>query len=178
MKKRNSIICFILSIVLIAGLCFVTIFGIDKDGRGSAANIIQGLDLQGGVSITFEVADEDFSQEDFEDTVRKMEKRAYELSDEASIYTEGSNRITVEIPGQDDAQAVLDKLGKPGSLQFITNFGDEENQKVWLEGDDIADAQPLTTKDQQTNAVQYMVELKFNDDAAETFSNVTKEFTG
>lgn len=178
MKKRNSIICFILSIVLIAGLCFVTIFGIDKDGRGSAANIIQGLDLQGGVSITFEVADEDFSQEDFEDTVRKMEKRAYELSDEASIYTEGSNRITVEIPGQDDAQAVLDKLGKPGSLQFITNFGDEENQKVWLEGDDIADAQPLTTKDQQTNAVQYMVELKFNDDAAETFSSVTKEFTG
>ena len=81
MTKRNSLICFILSIILIAGTVFVAMFGIDKNGRGSAKNITQGLDLQGGVSITFEVAEEEFSKEDFEDTYRKMEKRAYELSD-------------------------------------------------------------------------------------------------
>ena len=178
MKKRNSIICFILSLVLIAGLCFVTLFGVDKGGRGSAANIIQGLDLQGGVSITFEVVETEFSEEDFKDTVTKMEKRAYELSDEASVYTEGDNRITVEIPGQDDAQAVLDKLGKPGSLQFVTNLGDADNEKVWLEGDDVADAQPATTKDDNTNAVEYVVALEFNSEASQIFEQVTDEFKG
>lgn len=179
MNKKKSIICFILSIIIIAGLCFVALFGIDEDGKGSVGNIIQGLDLQGGVSITFEVADEEFSKEDFDDTFRKMEKRAYELSDEASIYTEGDNRITVEIPGSDDAQAVLDKLGKPGDLQFITNYKDEENEKVWLEGEDIADAQPQAIKDDQTGAVQYVVALTFNEgEASDTFAEVTGKFKG
>lgn len=179
MNKKKSIICFILSIIMIAGLCFVALFGIDEDGKGSVGNIIQGLDLQGGVSITFEVADEEFSKEDFDDTFRKMEKRAYELSDEASIYTEGDNRITVEIPGSDDAQAVLDKLGKPGDLQFITNYKDEENEKVWLEGEDIADAQPQAIKDDQTGAVQYVVALTFNEgEASDTFAEVTGKFKG
>lgn len=178
MTKRNSLICFILSIVLIAGLIFASIFGVDKSGKGSAKNITQGLDLQGGVSITFEVAVEEFSKEDFEDTYRKMERRAYELSDEASIYKEGDNRITVEIPGSDNAQAVLDKLGKPGSLQFITDFGNEEKEKVWFQGEDIVDAQPVNTKDENTGAIEYLVSLDFTEEAGERFAEVTGNNVG
>ncbi len=178
MNKRKSIICFIISIILIAGMCFVAAFGIGEDGQGKAANIIQGLDLKGGVSITFEVVDEEFSSEDFEDTFLKMEKRAYELSDEASVYKEGNNRITVEIPGQDDIQAVKEKLGKPGSLQFITNFGDEEKEKIWLEGDDVADAQPVTTQHETTGALQYLVALDFTEEGAKIFEQATGEFLG
>lgn len=178
MTKRNSLICFILSIVLIAGLCFVSMFGIDKSGKGSAKNITQGLDLQGGVSITFEVAQEEFSKEDFEDTYRKMERRAYELSDEASIYKEGNNRITVEIPGSDDAQAVLDKLGKPGTLQFVTDFGNKEKEKVWFQGEDIKDAQPAYNKDENTGAIQYMVALEFTEEAGTKFAEVTGNNVG
>ena len=85
MNKKKSLICFILSIILIAGMCFVAVFGVGAEGKGKAANIIQGLDLKGGVSITFEVKEKEFSAEDFEDTFLKMEKRAYELSDEASV---------------------------------------------------------------------------------------------
>lgn len=178
MTKRNSLICFILSIVLIAGLCFVSMFGIDKSGKGSAKNITQGLDLQGGVSITFEVAQEEFSKEDFEDTYRKMERRAYELSDEASIYKEGNNRITVEIPGSDNAQAVLDKLGKPGTLQFVTDFGNKEKEKVWFQGEDIKDAQPAYKKDENTGAIQYMVALEFTEEAGTKFAEVTGNNVG
>lgn len=178
MTKRNSLICFILSIVLIAGLVYVTMFGIDKSGKGSAKNITQGLDLQGGVSITFEVAEEEFSKEDFEDTYRKMEKRAYELSDEASIYKEGENRITVEIPGSDDAQAVLDKLGKPGSLQFITDYGNADKEKVWFEGSDIKNAKAVYTKDDMTGAIEYMVALEFTEEAGERFAEVTGNNVG
>lgn len=178
MTKRNSLICFILSIVLIAGLVYVTMFGIDKSGKGSAKNITQGLDLQGGVSITFEVAEEEFSKEDFEDTYRKMEKRAYELSDEASIYKEGENRITVEIPGSDDAQAVLDKLGKPGSLQFITDYGNADKEKVWFEGSDIKNTKAVYTKDDMTGAIEYMVALEFTEEAGERFAEVTGNNVG
>lgn len=178
MTKRNSLICFILSIVLIVGLVYVTMFGIDKSGKGSAKNITQGLDLQGGVSITFEVAEEEFSKEDFEDTYRKMEKRAYELSDEASIYKEGENRITVEIPGSDDAQAVLDKLGKPGSLQFITDYGNADKEKVWFEGSDIQNAKAVYTKDDMTGAIEYMVALEFTEEAGERFAEVTGNNVG
>lgn len=178
MNKNKSLICFILSIVLIAGMCFVVVFGIGADGKGKAANITQGLDLKGGVSITFEVVEKEFSAEDFEDTFLKMEKRAYELSDEASVYKEGENRITVEIPGQDNIQAVKEKLGKPGSLQFITNYGDEEKEKIWLEGDDVADAQPVTTQHETTGALQYLVALEFTSEGAKIFEQATGEFLG
>ncbi|MBQ6815089.1 MAG: protein translocase subunit SecD [Lachnospiraceae bacterium] len=175
MNKKKSIICFVLSIVFIAGLVYATMFGLDETGMGSAKNITQGLDLKGGVSITFEVVEEEFSSEDFNDTVLKMEKRAYELSDEASIYTEGDNRITVEIPGQDDAQAVLDKLGKPGTLQFITEL-DTEKEKVWLEGDDVDDAQAQALQDQNSGAIEYVVSLDFTEEGGKIFAEATKEY--
>ncbi len=178
MNKKKSIICFILSIILIGGLCYIAAFGINSEGRGKAANIIQGLDLKGGVSITFEVVEDEFTEEDFEDTFKKMEKRAYELSDEATVYKEGDDRITIEIPGQDDIQAVKDKLAKPGTLQFITNYGVEGKEKVWLEGDDVADAQPVTTKNENTGRIQYLVSLDFTDDGATVFEEVTGQFVG
>ncbi len=175
MNKKKSIIYFVLSIVAIAAMCYVVVFGIGAGKQGSAGNIVQGLDLQGGVSITFEVVDEEFTEEDFQDTYLKMEKRAYELSDEAVVYTEGENRITVEIPGQDDAQAVLEELGKPGSLQFVTDY-DTEDAKVWLEGSDIANAKGQTTQDQTTGALEYIVALTFTDEGADIFADVTSKY--
>ena len=35
-----------------------------------------------------------------------------------SVYQEGSDRINIEIPGVSDANAILEELGKPGSLEF------------------------------------------------------------
>ena len=178
MNKKKSLICFIISIVLIAGMCFVSAFGLDADGTGKASNIIQGLDLKGGVSITFEVVDEEFSTEDFEDTFRKLEKRAYARSTEAAVYKEGHNRITVEIPGVDNIQEVKEDLCKQGILQFVTDYGVEEKQKVWLEGKDIADAQPITTQNKTTGALEYLVSLKFTSEGAKVFEEVTGEFLG
>ena len=178
MNKKKSIICFILSIILIAGLCFVAVFGIGADGKGKAANITQGLDLKGGVSVTFGIVDEEFSTEDFDDTFNKMKQRAFNIDSEASVYTEDGNKITIEIPGQDDIQAVKERLAKPGKLQFITDYGVEGSEKVWLEGSDVEDAEAITTKNETTNAVEYLVSLKFTDEAADIFEEVTGEFLG
>jgi SecD/SecF fusion protein len=163
MKKSKSIVALLLVLILTAGVGYTVLFGIGD--RGKAEYIKRGLDLQGGVSITYEVADDDFSDEDFSDTKRKMELRAYDFSEEAEVYQEGDNRITVDIPGEDDAEAVLADLGKPGALQFITYTGeeddpdteDDESIKVWLDGSDIKDAQPSTSTDKTTSTTEYVV---------------------
>ena len=49
-----------------------------------------------------------------------MELRVQQFSTEAQAYIEGEKRITVEIPGENDAEKVLKELGKPGSLYICT----------------------------------------------------------
>ena len=79
-----------------------------------------GLDLAGGVSITYQVVGEgDPSAEDMADTIYKLQRRVESYSNESQVYQEGSDRINIEIPGVSDANAILDELGKPGSLMFL-----------------------------------------------------------
>lgn len=175
--KRKSILLFILGLVLTAALVLVNVFGVTIGGKekGSARNIILGLDLKGGVSITYQAKGE-FTTEDFNDTIRKLRLRAQEFSSEADVYQEGDDRITVDIPGQDNAEEVLEKLGKPGSLTFVTNFG-TDSAKTWITGADIKTAQPATVQG-STGATEYVVAFELNDSAAATFAEVTSNNIG
>ncbi len=181
MNKNKSIVSLLLVLVLIALTGYTLLFGIGD--RGKAKYIKLGLDLQGGVSITYQVKESEFSEEAFSDTKRKMELRAYDFSNDAEIYQEGDNRITVDIPGETNAESVLDDLGKPGSLQLITYTEEEddpdteENEaiKVWVEGTDISDAQPAARTSQDTGATEYVVELTMTPEGAEKFKEATTE---
>lgn len=120
MKKSKAFIILLVFLALLAGITFVDIKGIDGQGKISAKDITLGLDLAGGVSITYEVdGEEDPSQTDMNDTIEKLKLRVYSYSNEALVYQEGPRRINVEIPGVTDAEAVLAELGKPGTLYFI-----------------------------------------------------------
>ena len=44
------------------------------------------------------------------DTVYKLQKRVETYSTEAEVYQVGDNRISVEIPGVSDANAILEDL--------------------------------------------------------------------
>ena len=117
-KKKGWLSLFVIVIAIVAGI-YVCLFGVDENKSGSASAIKQGLDLAGGVSITYEVVgDEEPSPEDMADTLYKLQKRVEVYSTEALVYQEGSNRINIEIPGVTDADKILSELGKPGSLQF------------------------------------------------------------
>ena len=121
MDKKRGIIFFVLSLAVMVFAGYVIMFGIGD--RGKAEYITQGLDLKGGVSITYQVAKEDRAKLDsssLEATRGKLEKRVHNFSTEATAYKQGDDRITVDIPGAYDAQKVLDELGKPGSLYFCT----------------------------------------------------------
>ena len=131
-----------------------------------------GLDLSGGVSITYQVVDENPSAEDMSDTIYKLQKRVDSYSTEASVYQVGDDRITVEIPGVQDANEILEDLGNPGSLEFQMPDG-----SVFMTGDMVADAQAATQTDTYGNK-EYVVALKLTDEGAKIFGEVTSENIG
>ena len=125
--KQSKAITWLVVIAMIAGLLgFTVLKGFGPTGTGAAKNIILGLDLEGGVSITYKVVGK-ASAEDVDDTVYKLQKRVENYSTEASVYKEGTNRISIEIPGVNDADTILNDLGKPGSLYFISQKDSEGN---------------------------------------------------
>ena len=174
MKKSRAVVTLLVTIAITAILLFTSAVGWGADGAGSAKDIKLGLDLAGGVSITYQaVGDEAPSVEDMADTVYKLQKRVEGYSTEAEVYQEGSDRINIEIPGVSDANAILAELGKPGSLQFTTSDG-----TVVLEGTDVADAQAGSTSDEMTQARKYIVELTLTDDGAKKFAEATQANLG
>lgn len=128
MKKSNAIITLLVFLAVLAGVTFIDVKGIDGNGKVAASDITLGLDLAGGVSITYEVVgDEEPSATDLADTKRKLEERVYNYSNEAQVYLEGKDRINVEIPGVTDANAILEELGNPGTLYFLAQKGSDGN---------------------------------------------------
>ena len=169
MKKSKAIIVLLVMVLLLGGLSYTAVEGIGTEKAGSASGIKLGLDLAGGVSITYQVmGDEKPSDEDMSDTIYKLQKRVENYSTEAQVYQEGEDRINIEIPGVSDANAILDELGKPGSLQFVDSAGNEV-----LTGTDIADAQAKTQQDNMGNS-QFVVALTMTPEGTEKFAAATK----
>ena len=78
MKGHNklwSIVGFVLVVLAILAGTYVSVIGVGAKHQGSAKNIKLGLDLAGGVSITYEVNESNPSAEDMRDTVYKLQQR-------------------------------------------------------------------------------------------------------
>lgn len=169
MNRKKGIITLAAAVLALIGFTYVAVFGLDAGKTGSAANIKQGLDLAGGVSITYEVVGEGTpSSEDMSDTIFKLQKRVENYSTEAQVYQEGSDRINIEIPGVSDANAVLEELGKPGSLVFLDKDGNEV-----LSGTDVADAQAGYQQNSMGNQ-EAVVSLTMTAEGTKKFAEATK----
>lgn len=128
MKKSRAIVILLVLVLLLGGFGYTAAVGIGSSNSGSASDIKLGLDLAGGVSITYKVVgDEKPNSEDMADTIYKLQKRVETYSTESVVYKEGDDRINIEIPGVSDANAILEELGKPGSLYFISETDSEGN---------------------------------------------------
>ena len=137
----------------------------------SMGQIKLGLDLAGGVSITYQAVEENPSDGDMNDTIYKLQKRVQTVSTEAEVYREGKNRINIDIPGVSNANAILEQLGKPGSLSFVG-----PDNTVILTGDMVEAAQAASTVDQNTGQRKYLVELSFKDEGKKAFADATAKF--
>ena len=201
MKKSRGILSLIMAAALIVLLGFTTLVGFGKGHTGAMKNIKLGLDLAGGVSITYQVKDDNPTDEEMSDTIYKLQKRVEQYSTEASVYQEGNDRINIEIPGVTDANKILDELGQPGSLYFIAQTGSdgsanysqvnstgdaskdyqlnktiEELQSdgsIVLSGNDVKSAQAATTENQLTKKKENVVSLTFTKDGTTKFADAT-----
>lgn len=130
-NKKRGVLSLVLTFVLLVATGLVAVLGIGSDKIGSMSDIKLGLDLAGGVSITYEAVAEEFDTQKMDDTFYKMQLRAQEFNSEAAVYMEGDRRINVDIPNVTDANEVLEKLGDAGSIYFI--YGQAAGGKANIE---------------------------------------------
>ena len=205
MKKKQSIAWLAVLLVILVGLGYYAFTIITGTLAGNGNSIKLGLDLDGGVSITYEVVGDTPTAEELNDTVTKLQQRiendlgAESSTTEANVYPVGDDRITVEIPGVSDANDILEKLGQPGALYFIkqtddsgnTNYsydsttGDytlnydlatlQENGSVVLSGSDIQSASAAYQTNQTSGAQSPVVEISLSSAGTEAFATATTE---
>ena len=203
MKKSRAVISLLLVAAISGLMAYTVLIGFGKGHRGSYHNIKKGLDLAGGASITYQaVGEEPPSQEDLNDTKYKLQRRVDQYSTEAQVYTEGTDRLNIEIPGISgvaETNQILEDLGRPGSLYFIRQTDDAGNQNYQLgvtedggveyvltkELDQIiADGDAVVTGTQVTDAKagyqqddmgnkEIVVSLTFDDTGREAFAQAT-----
>ncbi len=167
-SRGNNTVKGLISLVavfLVIGLVgYMALFGTNSVGSGSISDIKLGLDLAGGVSITYRAVDDNPSQEAMDDAIHKLQMRVDGYSTEAQVYQQGSNSICVDIPGVSNANEILEELGEPGSLEFIDPDGN-----VILTGEDVAEAKAGMVEE------KYIVTLAFTEEGASIFAAETKE---
>ena len=168
MKKKQSLATLIILAVITVLLGITATVGWGEHHTGSMRNIRTGLDLSGGVSITYQATEAAPSQSDMDDTIYKLQQRVASYSTEANVYQQGLNRINIEIPGVSDANEILEDLGKPGSLSFTDADGN-----VVLEGTDVAGAEGMAYQNSTTGQHQYIVELSLTPAGADKFAEAT-----
>ena len=163
-KERKSILSLMLLILAVIGFGYLTYVSLPK--------IKLGLDLAGGVSITYKAKEANPSDTDMDDTVYKLQQRVEGYSTEAEVYREGNDRINIDIPGVSDANKILEELGKPGSLVFI----DYESGQQVITGDQVKGAEAVTSK--ENSKTVYYVKLTLTDDGAKAFAEATTRLVG
>lgn len=183
MKKAKGIAIrnIILFLLVCAGAVYMAMYGVDKEQVGKVSDIPLGLDLNGGLSVTYQITDSKPSSDEIDATIDKLQRRVDDYNTEGEVYKEGDDRITVEIPKPTnsenfDARKILDDLGQPGQLEFL----DETNYSLWVSGEayeyvmngaDIKNA--VASTDNSGTVKSYEVQLQLTDEGAKKFAVAT-----
>ncbi len=203
MKKNRGIAILIVLLLIIGALGAYSGLILSSTGAGKDRNIKLGLDLAGGVSITYEAVGETPTSEQMDDTIYKLQKRiendlgAESTTTEANVYQVGDDRITVEIPGVTDANAILEELGTPGALYFIKQTDADGNENysisnetggyvlnkelseleadgsIVLTGSEVESAEAAYQSDQTTKNQEPIVQINLNEQGTQAFADAT-----
>ncbi|MDE6434094.1 MAG: protein translocase subunit SecD [Lachnospiraceae bacterium] len=179
--KRDSVLTIIIFILALALGTYTTIAGLGKHHIGKAENIVLGLDLAGGVSITYEIEEKDATDQEIADTRTRLQQRADVYSTDSNVYMAGSDRISIEIPGVSDAAKILEELGKPGALEFLDSenyekFAAGEEYEACVTGSDVKNA--AAAIDTSGTIKENVVQLAFNDEGTKKFADATTANVG
>ena len=161
-KNRVKLLVSVLAII-IAFAVFI---------KPLASTVKQGLDLQGGTHVVLQAQPTEEAKVD-DDAINRsiqiIERRVNELGlTEPVIQRQGKDKIIVELPGVKDPEKAIAMLGKTAMLEFKDMDGN-----TGLTGKDLQDSK--ASADQSGNPV---VTLKFNEDGAKKFADMTARNVG
>ena len=180
MKGKKSVF-FIVFILIIAYACS-TVFGVRNQYGDLTTVYIKGLkdirlgiDIQGGVDVTFGPAEDiDATTQQLEAVEEVMKARLVSLGiNDYEVYVDDANdKVIVRFPwqsGEDnfDPAAAVNELGQMSELTF--RYGSDITGDVILTGSSVDTATP--GYDQQND--QWVVQLKLNDSGKDAFATAT-----
>ncbi len=160
-QKVATLVATILVVVIAAGILFPIY----------ADHAVLGLDLQGGVMVRLE-APEGTEKTEMEAAQSVIENRINALGvSEPEVRLEGTNRISVELPGVDDAEEAVRVIGTTAKLQFVRY----DTGEVILEGSDLQKATAYMNQEATSASEMYGVSLEFNSEGSKAFANATSD---
>ena len=148
-----------------------------------------GVDIQGGVDVTFVPADDiDATSEQLDAVSEVMKQRLITLKiNDYEIYEDDANdRVIVRFPWQAgeenfDPEAAVNELGETAVLSFrvgtATNADGSPSGDLVLQGSDVEKAEPMRMPNED-GTYSYVVALDLTDEAGDLFATVTSSMAG
>ena len=161
-------------LIIAVGLGILSYRGIGGEKLCSISRIEQGLDLSGGVDIVYEADQAFVTESEMNAAISLLQGRMdWNGWTEAEVAKEGSKRIRVQIPGVENAEEAIEKIGQTGQLTFVDSRG-----QVLLTGDRVATAEKqVGAVDEYSGSVPY-VALEFDEEGTKLFAEATKANIG
>lgn len=160
-QKVGTLVATILIVVIAAAILFPVY----------ADHAVLGLDLQGGVMVRLE-APEGTTQEEMEAAKSVIENRINALGvAEPEVRLEGNNRISVELPGVEDAEEAVRVIGTTAKLQFVRY----DNGEVIVEGGQLKKASAYMNQEAMSANEMYGISLEFNSEGTRAFAEATSD---
>lgn len=191
----RSLVKFAAIILVVAALLYTGIYGLDFSedfsipGVVDEGGITQGLDLKGGTVIVYK-AQADAPTDDEMETVVSIIRRRLDLQNytEAVITRQGDDKIRVELPDVQDAQAAVETLGSTAQLVFAESVTQDPNDmskvvadKVVMDGKEVKNASVeygATDSSKVSSTKSYHINLEFTDEGRDKFSEATGRLIG
>lgn len=201
MKKIKKSTFFIV-VALILLFSVSSIVGLDYQYGDNTTTLINGvddirlgIDIQGGVDVTFAPSgDIDATEAQLDAATEIIKTRLVSLGiNDSEVYSdEKSDRIIVRFPWQAgetdfDPEAAVKELGETAELTFRYGDGyeidpeDEENViptgDIVLQGSDVESAEPSSQMNEE-GEYEYIVILTLTEEGTEKFATATTELAG
>jgi preprotein translocase subunit SecD len=149
---------------------------------GRPLKLQQGLDLQGGVHLVYQLdlsktPDSDKAKA-IESTRQVIERRVNTTGVAEPLIQPGrvglTNTVTVELPGIKDVDQAVGLIGKTAQLDFREQDASQKWIPTGLTGKQLSKA--TVTFEQTTNQPQ--ISLQFNNDGKQLFADITERNVG
>ena len=186
MKTKGKAWHLIATVLLIVVFVYTAFFGVYAKYGDTTTTYIKGakdirfgVDIKGGVNVTFVPSDGyDATEEQLEAAQLVIENRlvALNVTDYELYVDNNSDSLILEFPGQSgetdfDPEAAIDEIGTTAYLTF--REGSSADGELILDGSMIESAAAQYGPVSNGGASEYFVSLKFTDDGAKAFGDAT-----